>query len=142
MKVRLKLSLQSLCNCLKQSSSHLLDSLLQEVCILELVVLKTQRFRCYFHLRYGVCVVYVLILTNKGLLVYFCLYLDSRSIKPQNSKRALTHHQERETKQPSRKREEELDYYIDLPAAPAPPPPNPFLVFPVANIHPVIGRLA
>ena len=36
----------------------------------------------------------------------------------------------------------ELDYYIDLPAAPAPPPPNPFLVFPVANIHPVIGRLA
>ena len=40
----------------------------------------------------------------------------------------------------SRKREEELDYDIDLPAAP--PPPNPFRVFPVANIHPVIGKLA
>ena len=36
-------------------------------------------------------------------------------------------------------RREELDYDIDLPAA---PPPNPFRVFPVANIQPVIGRLA
>ena len=83
--------MQTLCNCLKQPSSHLLDSLLQEVCIIESVVLKTQRFRCYCHLRYGVCVVYVLILSNKGLLVYFCLYLSSCSIEPQNSKRALTH---------------------------------------------------
>ena len=44
-----------------------------------------------------------------------------------------------------RKREEELDYDIDLPvapAAPAPPPQNPFLVYPAANIQPIIGRLA
>ena len=35
-------------------------------------------------------------------------------------------------------REEQLDYYIILPAASS---PNPFLVVPVANIHPVIARL-
>ena len=49
---------------------------------------------------------------------------------------------QREKKQPCRKREQELDYEINLPAALAPPPPNPVLVFPVANIQLVIGRLS
>ena len=69
------------------------------------------------------------------------LQIDTRDVK--KLKRRPPHLQpQREKTHPSSKREEDLDYYIDLPAAPAPPAPNLFRVFPVANIQPVIGRLA
>ena len=66
------------------------------------------------------------------------LQIDTRNVKKLKSRPPHLQPQ-REKKHPSSKREEDLDYDIDLPA---PPPPNPFRVFPVANIQPVIGRLA
>ena len=63
---------------------------------------------------------------------------DTGDVKKLKSRPPHLQHQ-RQTKRPSRKKEDELDYDIDQPAA---PPLNPFRVFPVANIQPVIGGLA
>ena len=66
------------------------------------------------------------------------LQRDTGDVKKLKSRPPHLQHQ-RQTKRPSRKKEDELDYDIDQPAA---PPLNPFRVFPVANIQPVIGILA
>ena len=69
------------------------------------------------------------------------LQRDTGDVKKLKSRPLHLQHQ-RETKQPKVRREEELDYDISIPATQPPPPQNPFIQHPVADIQPAVGRLA